>query len=50
MNFITSPMSKNRTEALTAREIEILEHLAKGKLNKEISIELEITLDTVKNT
>ena len=35
-------------EPLTDRETEILKHLAEGKLNKEISNELVISLDTVK--
>lgn len=41
-------MSHTKTDPLTDRENEILRHLAEGKLNKEISTELEICLETVK--
>ncbi|MEO8171577.1 MAG: helix-turn-helix transcriptional regulator [Sediminibacterium sp.] len=36
------------TEELTDREIQILWELADGKLNKEISSSLNISIDTVK--
>ena len=37
-----------KTEQLTKRELQILWQLAGGRLNKEISTELDISLDTVK--
>jgi DNA-binding NarL/FixJ family response regulator len=35
-------------ESLTARELEVLKQVAKGKINKEIASDLEITEGTVK--
>ena len=41
-------MQHTQTEPLTERESQILRLLAQGKLNKEISAELLISIDTVK--
>jgi DNA-binding NarL/FixJ family response regulator len=38
----------NQFETLTPREYEILQHLAKGAMYKEIAAELQIALDTVR--
>lgn len=35
-------------EKLTEKEKEVLSHLCKGSLNKEISIQLNISVETVK--
>lgn len=39
---------KMQTPKLTKRETEVLNQLSLGRLNKEISNELEISIDTVK--
>lgn len=41
-------MQQAKTEKLTERETQVLWLLANGKLNKEISAELTISIDTVK--
>ena len=39
---------QEKIEQLTDREMEVLWQVAKGRLNKEISADLDISLDTVK--
>lgn len=41
-------MATIKTEQLTERETEVLCQVSKGRLNKEIGAELNISLDTVK--
>ena len=48
MQQLFNPMQHTQTEPLTERESQILRLLAQGKLNKEISAELLISIDTVK--
>ncbi len=42
-------MPQEKIEQLTEREMEVLWQVAKGRLNKEIGADLDISLDTVKN-
>jgi FixJ family two-component response regulator len=39
---------RGRFEALSERELEVLGHVVKGKMNKEIAVDLNINLRTVK--
>ena len=48
IQYFSKPVQKKQMEGLTSKEMEILEHLSKGLFYKEISAELNITLDTVK--
>jgi two-component system response regulator DegU len=41
--------TKSVISPLTPREMEILEHIAQGKLNKQIAVQLEISEQTIKN-
>ncbi len=41
-------MKETQLQKLSARESEVLKHLVKGKLNKEIANDLGVTTDAVK--
>jgi DNA-binding NarL/FixJ family response regulator len=43
----TETLKGERDTALTARELEILQHIVAGKSNKEIASELELSANTV---
>lgn len=51
IKFVTQPQFRNwkHASALTARELEIMNLIAEGNLNKEIADRLSISLQTVKN-
>lgn len=48
-NLALRDVDRDRLDDLTKREIEVLKLIAKGLLNKEIAIKLEISERTVKN-
>jgi len=49
INFFSYPATRSsRDSLLTAREVEVLELLAEGKMYKEVAIQLKITMETVK--
>src|ERR1700689_5478387 len=41
------PTAKKQIEQLTSREIEVLQFVAEGKLNKEVALELRISIKTI---
>ncbi len=41
-------MKETHLKKLSARETEVLKHLVKGKLNKEIANDLGVTTDAIK--
>jgi DNA-binding NarL/FixJ family response regulator len=43
----TEPLKGERDSALTARELEVLQHIVAGKSNKEIASELALSVNTV---
>lgn len=43
------PVNESLVEPLSERELEVLQHLARGQSNKEIAADLHITEGTVKN-
>lgn len=47
--FTAKPSSDSESHPLTAREQEILRLVAKGFVNREIAVQLEISEHTVKN-
>lgn len=48
-NLVKRDVVKDKLEGLTVRELEVLKMLAKGLLNKEIAVTLNISERTVKN-
>lgn len=48
-NLVKRDVVKDKLEELTVRELEVLKMLAKGLLNKEIAVTLNISERTVKN-
>jgi len=42
-----SPTAKKQIEHLTPREIEVLQFVAEGKLNKEVASELRVSIKTI---
>lgn len=48
ISYVPAPMSQGNTESLTPRQRDVLEHLVKGKSNKEIARVLNLSEGTVK--
>jgi DNA-binding NarL/FixJ family response regulator len=42
-----NPTAKKQIEQLTSREIEVLQFVAEGKLNKEAASELRVSIKTI---